>query len=244
MEDHLSQIETLWSVVRRAHDRQPDKARRAQHELLERYGGAIRRYLRAALKNDAAADDVYQDFAVRFVRGDYHAAAPEKGRFRSFLKSILFRLVVDHYRAGKVRQAASLEAIYAEPQTPDLEKERNRAFNLVWRDEMLNRAWHALEAHERESGQPAHSVLRLRVQYPGWKSTELADELSKRLGRPVSTANLRVLLHRSRDKFAELLLDAVAQTLDSPGDDQLEEELVDLELLDYCRSALERRREN
>jgi hypothetical protein len=70
----------------------------------------------------------------------------------------------------------------------------------------------------------------------------LARELSRRLDRPISTANLRVLLHRGRDKFADLLLDVVAQTLAAPLSEQLEEELIDLELLDYCRSALERRR--
>ena len=42
-----------------------------------------------------------------------------------------------------------------------------------------------------------------------------------------------------RDKFADLLLDEVVNSLDRPTPDHLEEELIDLGLLEYCRPALE-----
>ena len=61
---HLSRIETLWSVVRQAHDDGSEVARTAQDELLERYGGAARRYLLAALREENAADEVFQEFAL------------------------------------------------------------------------------------------------------------------------------------------------------------------------------------
>ena len=56
-EDRLSRIETLWSVVRQAHDGAASDSRSAaQKQLLEQYGGAVRRYLLAALRNQDAAD--------------------------------------------------------------------------------------------------------------------------------------------------------------------------------------------
>jgi hypothetical protein len=44
---HLSQIQTLWSIVRQAHGDQTSVAS-AQKSLLDRYGGAVRRYALAA----------------------------------------------------------------------------------------------------------------------------------------------------------------------------------------------------
>jgi hypothetical protein len=46
---------------------------------------------------------------------------------------------------------------------------------------------------------------------------------------------VRQALHRVREKFADLLLDAVAQTLDTPTAEQLEEEVLTLGLYIYCR---------
>ena len=50
MNDRLSQIETLWSVVRRAHGTQDNSTRLAQEQMVERYGSAIKNYLLAAME--------------------------------------------------------------------------------------------------------------------------------------------------------------------------------------------------
>jgi hypothetical protein len=50
-----------------------------------------------------------------------------------------------------------------------------------------------------------------------------------------------VPLARSRVKFAELLLDEVATSLERPTHEELAAELRELDLLKYCRSALDRR---
>jgi RNA polymerase sigma-70 factor (ECF subfamily) len=243
VEDHLSQIETLWSVVRRAHRDGTETARGAQEELLKRYGGSIRRYLRVAMRDESAADDIYQEFAVRFIRGDFKSVSPERGRFRNFLKTVLFRLVADHYRGDKRRRTVSMSDAAIEPPAPLTdEAEREQEFMLIWRTELLNRAWTELAAIERKTGKPWFTVLRLRVDHPEWRSSELAAELSKCWGRPVTATNLRVMLHRGRDHYADALLSAVAETLDTMSDEQLEQELIDLEILDYCRPALARRR--
>jgi hypothetical protein len=42
--------------------------------------------------------------------------------------------------------------------------------------------------------------------------------------------------------FGDLLLAEVAESLVEATPDDVEEELIDLELLEYCRPALERRR--
>jgi RNA polymerase sigma-70 factor (ECF subfamily) len=239
--DRLSQIDTLWSVVRRAHVEQPSRARDAQQEMIERYGNAIRQYLRGALRDDAAADEVYQEFALRFVRGDLRSADPDRGRFRNYLKTILFRLVADHHRRGKRQWALPMGAASTEPAatSPD-QQMQDEQFTNAWRGELLRRSWDALAEAEKQTGKPWFTVLQLRVQNPDMRSTQLAIELSKRLDKPTTTANFRVLLHRARERFAGHLLDLARQSLADPSSENVQEELADLRLLEYCRPVLAR----
>jgi hypothetical protein len=52
-----------------------------------------------------------------------------------------------------------------------------------------------------------------------------------------------VLIHRAREQFADLLLDEIMPSLERPTLDTLEEELIDLDLIEYCRGALDQRRQ-
>jgi hypothetical protein len=52
---------------------------------------------------------------------------------------------------------------------------------------------------------------------------------------------VRKRLFLAREKFTDLLLDEVARSLGDPSADEVEQELIDLGLFDYCRAALERR---
>ena len=106
-----------------------------------------------------------------------------------------------------------------------------------WRAELLDRTWKALAA-----AQPMyHAVLLFRVENPDVPSPRMAEELGARLGTSLRPDQVRKALQRSHAKFAELLIDEVAITLGDPSRDELAEELREVDLLKYCRSALERR---
>jgi RNA polymerase sigma factor (sigma-70 family) len=243
-DEYLSEIETLWTIVRRANSPDDTRATEAQQELLERYGGAIRRYLCACLRDREAADEVFQEFALRFVRGDFRAADPARGRFRSFVKTVVYRLMIDYRRQrGRVsREQALAHDPQARSDTDDPFADADELFLSSWREELLARAWRGLEEYEQKTGSAYHTALRERVDAPELRSPELATRLQERLGRPMTPEAVRVLIHRARDRFAELLLSAVAESLDNPSADVLEEELIDLRLIDYCRDALQRRK--
>ena len=106
----------------------------------------------------------------------------------------------------------------------------------------MDLTWVALERFERETGQPHHTVLRFRTDNPLLSSADLAEQLGAKLGRTYGVHAVRQTLHRAREKFADLLLDELVRSLERPSADRLEEELTDLGLLSYCRSALQRRR--
>jgi RNA polymerase sigma-70 factor (ECF subfamily) len=232
---HLSQIATLWSVVGRANDPEAEAAAAARQQLLRRYGGAVKRYLLGALRDADTADELTQEFAVRFLSGRCGGADPERGRFRNFVKGVLGHLIADHYRKQQARprhvplDEADVAGAGVDPSAPD------PLFVESWRQELLARAWKALAELEAETAQPFHTVMRLRVDQPELRSAQMAEQLAARLGKPVSAAGLRQTLHRARDRFADLLLDEVAQTLGETDADELQQELVELNLLTYCR---------
>jgi RNA polymerase sigma-70 factor (ECF subfamily) len=196
----------------------------------------VRRYLLGALHDPDAADELFQEFALQFLRGGFRRADPEHGRFRNYLKSALFHLVA-HYRRRQRRQPLPLREDAADPGPANSEQ----AFLRSWRDELLARAWRTLERAERPDGPPFYAVLRFRADHADLRSAEMALRLSAQLGRPLTAAGVRQALHRARERFADALLDEVLHSLDRPAEEQLEQELIDLDLLDYCRPALQRR---
>lgn len=240
---HISRIPTAWTMVRDAH-RDHTAVQVAQTQLLERYGGAVRRYALSALRSEEAADEVFQEFALKFIRGDLGGANPEKGRFRAFVKTIVYRLIVDYQRRTKKRTLeGQMHSNIAEPEVDDPSASGDdRLFQTSWRDELLARCWERLAEDEQKSGKPYHSVLRYRVEHPELRSPELAAGLSAQLGKEINAGAVRVLVHRARELFGELLLDDVTESLASGSLDDAEQELIDLELHEYCRPALEKRR--
>ena len=75
------------------------------------------------------------------------------------------------------------------------------------------------------------------------KSSEAAAELTKQLGKNMTSTNARVTLHRARERFAELLLSEVVRSLEDGADDrEIDEELKALNMHKVCASAVEKRR--
>jgi RNA polymerase sigma-70 factor (ECF subfamily) len=234
---HLSDISTLWSVVCDAHGGDEEARRTARQALVTRYGTAVQRYLQKALPEGDAAQDVYQEFALRFVTGAFRSVDPERGRFRDYLKTVLFNLIMDYRRAQKSRWVSLGDG--QEPAAEPLaHTDAERAFLESWRDDLLARSWNQLAELELQTGWPMHTALRLRVEAPQLRSPEFAARLTELLGKPFTAAGARQQLHRAREKFADLLLDEVAQSLQKPTVEGLEQELLDLGLLDYCRPRL------
>jgi RNA polymerase sigma-70 factor (ECF subfamily) len=231
-DERLSQIQTQWTAVFRAHGPATDSARGARDRLMLHYSGAVYRYLLGATRDPEAATDLCQEFAVRFLRGDFRRAAPDRGRFRDYVKTALVNLVNDHHRA---RQAGP-RPLMVDAAAPEMPSEDD--FLAGWRQSLLDQTWKALG----EENPAFHAALLLRIDNPEMPSPEMAERLTAQLGKPMTAENVRKVLQRAHAKFAELLLEQVAQSLDEPTDDDLEAELRAIDLLRYCRSALDRRR--
>ena len=241
LDEHLSRITTQWTVVFQAHKGTGETVQDAQAKLLQRYCGAIYRYLLATLRDGHAADELAQEFALSFVQGGFKGADPGRGRFRDYVKTSLFNLVRRYHRR-KNKQPLGLDLEVMEPAAPEEASQADEQFITGWRDELLARTWEALAQAERESGQLFHTFLSYRTRNTNTSSEQMAKDLGKELGKPLTAAGVRQTIHRAREKFADLLLEEVGRSLETTDLDCIEQELIDLGLFSYCEEAIKKRR--
>ena len=173
MADHddkgrLEMISTSWTLLDRAHqgadDAGMDAVAQAQAQLLERYGGAVRRYLLGSLKDAEAADDLFQEFAVSFSARRFPRRQSSEGAFPRFPQG--GRIA----HGGRPLQTPATPTPgtpekFPEPAAPAVPL-LDELFQESWRDELLAKTWLALGEMERTTGQPFHSVLRFRADHP------------------------------------------------------------------------------
>ena len=170
----------------------------------------------------------------------FSGARPEKGRFRDYLRTSLIHLVADYRRSqhkhAKARAGAPLDEVASVESDHDL-------FSDSWRDELLHQAWEALRVMEASSGRPHYTALKLRVDHPDWRSAHIARQLNQRdEGTPLyNDASVRKVIQRARAKFAECLIEEVSRSIETTDRERIEQELIDLDLLVYCRQVLDGR---
>ncbi len=207
---------TAWTVVLRARDRKEAGA------LIKRYWKPCYFFLRRRGIGVEDAKDLTQGFFAEFLeRNALARVAPAKGKFRSFLLACLEHFLSNEYhrRRAKKRSAklvpldlAGAEEIYAQSREADPEAE----FRRQWAFAVVDRAAEALRASMGERFELVRGFLL------GGGEARLRDLA---IEHGVSESNAKVILHRARKRFRDLLRQEVAETLEDPreAEDELRE---------------------
>jgi hypothetical protein len=236
-ERHLSEMKTRWTLIDIAHGPDAEAACRARETLLRDYQGPVYKYLVSITHNPGAAEDLRQSFALDFIKGRFHNANPARGRFRDYLKTSLINMWRDARNEGQRWRGLAAPDAVPDPSESDFEK--------AWSAGMLERTWAVLGRAWEALGEdrPAYcGLLELLRVDPTLRAPQIVELLSAQRGIHVKEDWVRQAKKRAWAAFAEHLIDEVACTLESGDLDVLEEELIELDLLKYCRSALEKRR--
>jgi len=203
-----------------------------------RYAPAIRKYLEALLKDSHDAEEVAQDFLLRGLQQGFLRTDTLRGRFRDYLKSAVRHAALNHLRRQRPAPGAVADLAHV-ADTTEPGTEGDQEWTSEWQRCVLDRSWQALNDHQRRSaGNLFYTVLRLAVDHPGEDSEALAARASVVADRPVRADAFRKQLSRARRLFVELLAAEVAQTLEEPTRERVEEELVEIGLLPYVRDYL------
>ncbi len=227
----LDQIETRWSLLRRAHDSTINSGSEARNVLVMRYSPAIRSYVKAIVKNDEQADELSQDVVVRILKGDFAGADQDRGRFRDLLKVAVRNMVRNHWDKSNRRRTVDLEVENAEQGEHDPE---NDPWLEGWRNNLLDITWSRLQSQ----GSMYHQVLKIRAEHPQADSAQLAELVSAQVGKEVNAAAVRQQLRRARLRFAEIMVEEIADGIDDPSPDRVQQELISLGLFENIKDVL------
>jgi RNA polymerase sigma factor (sigma-70 family) len=222
---------TRWSVILSSVNSQGDngKSRESLTELCRLYWRPIFAFVCRRGYPVEDAEDLTQDFFVMILETDWlEHADPNRGRFRSFLLRTLQNFVgqaaekkLAQKRGGKVKFVSwddwmaeapsqlSLSAQALESWSPE------RVFDLRWAATVVEQALlHLREECERKG--------RLRVfdAMSSYLTAERTDVSYAKLGASLGIAETAVkkLLFRLRERFRDLLRDAVAHTVENEAD--------------------------
>lgn len=221
-DDRLTTLETSWTVIRNAHTTGP-AGQAAMRELIGRYHDAVERYLHLKLRDRHLADEVFQEFWTKLLTHKLAGADHNKGRFRDYLRTVLHRLIIDHFRGRKMLPLPPGDLL--DPSVPDTD------YDQAWRESMIRRVWSRLETYEASTPKNRYArVLKLRVDYPEAPIDQLAERLSQQVGARVSPEAFRKTLQRSRAKFLELLVEELRLTIHPATPEDIEAEIHDLGL--------------
>jgi len=220
--NRLTELKTDWRLVRSAHEPGPE-GQAAMRDLIGRYHHAVERYLRLKIRDQNLADEVLQEFWIKLLNHKLAGADDTKGRFRDYLRTVLHRLIIDHFRGKKHQPLPPAEL--PDPAEPD------EAYDQVWREAVIRRVLTRLETYEASTPKNRYArVLGLRMEHPEASIEELTDRLCELTGDSLSPEAFRKTLQRARAKFLDLLLQELREGLVDPTPEQIEEEIHDLGL--------------
>lgn len=213
---------TLWSDVRRGGA--VGKAREdALAALAQRYQAPAEAYLAAALRLPRErAHELFQEFFAWMLASDWLAkAAPERGRFRGFLKVALRNFATDELRretAAKRGGGARTESLDGEdaPEVPDRATPTpDEALDAAWRAALVEAAFERTRlAFERSERGLAFAVFRDYYLEGGPEPDYRV--LGARHG--ITTTDVSNYLQRTKSAFREHLRALVLDTVANPAD--------------------------
>jgi RNA polymerase sigma-70 factor (ECF subfamily) len=221
-EERLTEIPTSWTTISSAHTPGP-KSQAAMEELVGRYHDAVTRYIRLKVRDPHLADEVLQEFWTKLLTGKLAGADRSKGRFRDYLRTVLHRLIIDHFRTRKLQALPPGDLL--DSTRPDED------FDRVWREAVINRVWSRLETYQATTPKNRYAtVLQLRRDFPDASIDEIAERLSAITKSPVRPEAFRKNLQRARAKFIDLLVQELRETIHPTSTEDIEAEIFDLGL--------------
>lgn len=192
-------------------------------DLVGRYHDAVKRYIYFKVRDSHLADEVLQEFWSKLLAGKLAGADKSKGRFRDYLRTVLHRLIIDHFRSRKLQPLPPGDLL--DSSRPDED------FDRVWREAVITRVWVRLQTYQAATPKNRYaSVLQLRRDFPKASIEEIASKLGEMTRSRVTPEAFRKNLQRARAKFIELLVMELRETIHPASQEDVEAEIFDLGL--------------
>ncbi len=233
---------TRWTVVLQAKgdhaepspkNKVAQERREALGKLIEIYWKPLYFYLRRKGHGNSDAEDLAQSFFTAFLEKDFLKSVDrDRGRFRSFILVAMDHFLANEYdkahaqKRGGGHKILSLDFADAEKRysaEPSTNETPERLYMRKWSRTLTDQAMLALEEEFKEKGKgPLFTAIK-----PHLGGGEDYAKVSEELG--LTVANLKVIVHRARARYREVLRDFVRDTVATDSE-------VDAELWELIRS--------
>lgn len=220
---------TRWSIVLAAGGGDSHEAGVALAALCETYWYPLYAYIRRQGHDAQTAQDLTQGFFARLLeKRDLDGAAPESGRFRSYLLGAVKHFLANEYdrahaqKRGGGRKHLSLDFGAAEDRyrlEPADRQTPEAVYLRQWALTLLRRVQQQLEEEAHRSGS-AEQFACLRTYLTGGDNAPYSEAAGK-LG--MTEGAVKTAVHRLRRRFRERLREQIAQTI--PSEDQIDDEI-------------------
>ncbi len=221
---------THWTVVLAAGKRHTTQSDAALEELCRTYWFPLYAYVRRRGHTKEDAEDLVQAFFARFLAKNYLAGLnEERGRFRAFLLAALKNFLVNEWKHASRKKrgggatALSLDWSAADTQfqvASTTEPSPDKAFDREWAIALLGKVVERLQSECEAEGR-AKQFAELKVFLTAGKGALSHADAAKKLG--LDEPAVRVIVHRLRKRYRELLRAEIANTLSDPS--QVDEEM-------------------
>jgi RNA polymerase sigma factor (sigma-70 family) len=221
---------THWTVVLAAGQRSSPAAQHALEELCKTYWFPLYAYIRRRGYAKADAEDLTQAFFARLLEKNFLANLDsEKGRFRAFLLAALKHFLANERDKARTQKRGGGEApLSLDWQTADTkfqvaatnEPSPDKAFDREWALALLAKVIERLQEECAADGK-ARLFGQLKMFLTAGKAESAQRDVAAALG--LEEGAVRVVVHRLRKRYRQLLRDEIAHTLSDPA--MVDEEL-------------------
>lgn len=211
---------THWTLVQIVKGDDPKQAAMALEDICARYWYPVYAYLRRSGHSGPDAEDLTQMLFQKLVADDaLKLARQERGRLRSFLIGMIRQVISRQNRHDRAEKRGgghpvlSLDETVADEryalEPADL-RDPERLYDRAWAMQLLETVRAALRASFINNNRLAD--YEMLEPYLGWDDAPAPfADLGRRLGSNETAA--RVLVHRLRKKFRELLESEISRTV-------------------------------
>lgn len=222
---------THWTQVRMVQQGTVEDAAHAMEQLCKDYWYPVYAFLRRSGHGDHDAEDLTQVFFQHLVTDQaIQSARKDAGKLRTFLLGVLMRLLSNHTRHHAAQKRGggivhlSFDEMNAEERyahEPVDGHDPEWIFSHAWAQELVTHVREKLRETFIATGR--EQVFELLLPFLVWDAEPPSQkEIAQKLGS--SEAAVRVLVHRVRGKFRDLLRSEVIKTVLSP--EEVASELV------------------
>lgn len=229
---------TAWSVIRAAQNPDDPACLEAMNRCISAYWRPVFYFLRAKGYPLHRAEDLTQEFFLRFYqRGWIERADPQRGRFRTFLLTILTRFLADQGPERAPRQQifddrlVSVSALLGDAERifePPDNRTPEQVFMQQWARSVIANVQQCLQTWCANRGRPDWYSIFCQMYFPAPSSPRISEQaLADQLH--LTRDKVRYGLDEANRQFVELLR---AEVADQTGaDEDVDTEIRELEAL-------------